>query len=473
MKMIKKMATLMLTVCLAVSCFSMLAYAADGRVMFTDPSTKAGETFEVKGVVERTAGAGFGKVEITMSYDTTMLKFVSGNGTTQAQAGTITYVGDASSEASNRHEFVMKFQALKQGITKIEITGVSIKSVSGATLSYTEGFSAITIAEGTQPVDTPIDVTPQEGATVEVNGDSYVIANAIPENEIPNGYAKKTLEYDMAEYPVVYNEDTGLTLAYLVSADHAGKFFMYVEEDATFAPFEQVDISDSVSIVLLSDVSDVVMPAEYEETTIVLNGQEFPAWKQEDEMNFCIVYAMNNKGETSLYQLDNEESTYQRFTAPEIEEEKTIHPFISALSDSLESHLDYVILGTGLGFLLFVIIIVILGVKLHNRNAELDEIYDEYGLDDEDEKTEDDIMLVVNDEEDEYEYEEDDEEEEESEPEDEPSEAELLIQEGMKEVFAEEAEVKSQAEDADYYDEEDGAEEIFGEFSMDFIDLDD
>ena len=122
---------------------------------------------------------------------------------------------------------------------------------------------------------------------------------------------------------------------------------------------------------------------------------------------------------------------------------------------------------------MFVIIIVILGVKLHNRNAELDEIYDEYGLDDEDEKTEDDIMLVVNDEEDEYEYEEDDEEEEESEPEDEPSEAELLIQEGMKEVFAEEAEVKSQAEDADYYDEEDGAEEIFGEFSMDFIDLDD
>ena len=124
-----------------------------------------------------------------------------------------------------------------------------------------------------------------------------------------------------------------------------------------------------------------------------MNGAEFPAWQNNEDARFCILYAMNNQGEESLYQFDTEEGTYQRFEAPEMEAEDT--SFIGKLSDVLQNHLDYVILGTGLGFILFVIIIIILSVKLYNRNAELDELYDEYGidLDDEDEKEKEDMEL--------------------------------------------------------------------------------
>ncbi len=469
MKMIKKLATLMLVICLAVPCFSMLTYAADGRVMFTDPSAKAGETFEVKGVIERTAGAGFGKVEVTMTYDASLLKFQSGNGVTESQAGKITYSGDATSEVSNRHEFTIQFQALKEGNAKLEIAGATIKSVSGATLNYTKGSSAITIAEGDAPISTPVDVPTGEGATVEVNGESYVISNTLPEKDIPSGYEAATLDYDLETYNVVYNEGTGLYLAYLINEDNIGKFFMYVEEDATFAPFEQISISETVTIALLSDVSEVVLPKEYEETTVVLKDQEFPAWRNSEDPDFCILYAINNKGEKSLYQLDNEEATYQRFTAPEVVEEKIDKSFIGALSDVLENHLDYVILGTGIGFLLFIIIIVILGVKLYNRNAELDEIYDEYGIDPEDDKTEDDVILDLDDdEEDDYPDEEDEGGDEDEET---ASEAELFVQEGMREVFPEEEiEEASETDEAEDFDDE---EDIFANFSMDFIDLDD
>ena len=100
-------------------------------------------------------------------------------------------------------------------------------------------------------------------------------------------------------------------------------------------------------------------------------------------------------------------------------------------------------------------------------------------------------MLDLSEEDDDDEYEDDVDDDEEYEGDDEPSEAELLIQEGMKEVFAEETEVDDETEDidfgdtlavaetdeepedADYYDEEDGQEETFGEFTLDFIDLDD
>ena len=503
MKMMKKLATLLLAICLVVPCFSMVSFAADGKIMFTDPSTKVGETLEITGVVKKTSG-NFGKIEITMTYDTSYLKFKSGEGIVEATAGEITYTGDATNETGSRKEFKITFDVLKAGTTKLTIKNATIKNVSGTVLNYTKGSSTITIAEGeatvtpnTQPAE-PVETT---DTTVEVNGEKYKISNTIPEKEIPEGYEASTLEYDLVKYNVVASESFGLTLAYMVSEDNAGGFFMYVEEDATFAPYEEIAISDNVRIALLSDVSEIELPSEYVAKEVVSsNGYEFPAWQDEENPDFFILYAINNSGEKSLYQLDNAEGTYQRFHAPEVLHEELNNTFIGKLSDLLQNHLDYVILGTGLGFLLFVIIVVILSVKLYNRNAELDEIYDEYGIDDDEDEVEED---------DEEEYYEDD-----FDDEDGDKEMEMLVQAGMKEVFPEEVEepVKvvvekpaqkvtentveipvekvvekvaktedtlgsalekqmkvEKEEQSEYYDDDD----IMDNFSMDFIDLDD
>ena len=250
---------------------------------------------------------------------------------------------------------------------------------------------------------------------------------------------------------------------------------------------------------------DVVLPEEYKATTVVLNEHDFPAWQTENADGFCILYAINNQGEKSLYQLDNTEGTYQRFVAPEVNEEFPDDSIIGKLSILLENHLDYVILGTGLGFLLFLLIIIILSVKLYNRNAELDEIYDEYGIGFEDD-TKDDVMLDIDDEDDdEYDEDEDDITEEEL------DEVSLFVQEGMKELTQEDVEmiapvqekeltreivleiptesenkakedmesslgkaleeVTSQKEEKEsLFDEDD---DVFENFSVDFIDLDD
>lgn len=502
MKTMKKLTTMMLTICLFVACFSMSAFAADGKIMFTDPQAKAGETVEVTGVVEKSSG-NFGKIEITMKYDTSILKFVSGDGVTESQAGTITYSGDATHDVGARKEFKFSFTALKEGTTKIEITSATIKNVSGTVLDYTKGSSTVTIAKGDGTTTTTTTTTPSDSdVTVDVNGVSYKIVNEFPEDAIPEGYEAATLDYDLVEYNVVYSEDFGLYLAYLVNEENAGDFFMYVEEDATFAPYEEIKVSDSVTIALLSDVTDVVLPEEYKATTVVLNDHDFPAWQTEGADGFCILYAINNNGEKSLYQLDNTEGTYQRFIAPEVNHEFADDSLIGKLSSLLENHLDYVILGTGLGFLLFLLIIIVLSVKLYNRNAELDEIYDEYGID-ADEDTKDDVVLDIDDE-DEY----DDESEEITK--EELDEATLFVQEGMKEFTQENVEEVAQVkekeftreivleipeesekkptedveaslgkaleevtaqkeEKEDLYDDED---DIFENFSVDFIDLD-
>ena len=495
MKTMKKFTTLMLTICLLVACFSMSAFAADGKIMFTDPQTKTGETFEVTGVVQKTAG-NFGKIEIVMKYDTEMLKFTSGDGVTESEAGKITYIGDATNDAGPRKEFKFGFTALKEGTTKIEITSATIKNVSGAVLDYTKGFSTVTIAKGEETANTTTTTTTTTATdvTVEVNGESYKIANEFPEDAIPAGYEAATLDYDMVDYNVVYSEEFGLYLAYLVNEENAGAFFMYVEADATFAPYEEIEISDSVTIALLSDVTDVVLPEEYKTTSVVLNNHEFPAWQTENADGFCILYAINNHGEKSLYQLDNTEGTYQRFVAPEVHEEFADDSLIGKLSSLLENHLDYVILGTGLGFLLFLLIIIVLSVKLYNRNAELDEIYDEYDIVGSD-NTEDDVELDL------------DEEEEEDITEEEIDQAAFFVQEGMKELteesldevapktevestreivleIPEESKKKSSEEVeeslgkaleevAAQEEKEDIFDDDFENFSVDFIDLDD
>lgn len=433
MKMMKKLATLLLAICLVVPCFSMVSFAANGAIQFTDPSTKVGETLEVIGKVKRTDNTGFGKVSVTMTYDTSYLKFKSGNGIVESQAGEITYTGDATSDVGAVHEFKLLFDVLKAGTTKLSIKEATVKSVSGATLNYTKGASTITIAQGegttvTDPVvDAPSDVT--GASVVDVNGKTYSISNTIPTNEIPEGYVASTLEYDLVKYNVVYSENFGLYLAYMINADNVGGFFMYVEEDATFAPYEEITISNDVRIALLSDVSEIELPSEYVSQDVMSSkGYEFPAWKNEENPDFIVLYAINNNGEKSLYQLDNAEGTYQRFNAPEVVHEELNNTFIGKLSDLLENHLDYVILGTGIGFILFVIIIVILSVKLYNRNAELDEIYDEYGLDDEDESDSDYEEIDYDDD-----YDDDDDE-------DGDKEMEMLVQAGMKEVFPEDDE---------------------------------
>ena len=91
MKVMKKIATFILSVCLIVPCFGMLTYAADGQIVFSDPSTKVGETVEVTGVVR--AGAAIGDADLNLTYDTEYLKFKSGDNVTESGSGQLVYSG--------------------------------------------------------------------------------------------------------------------------------------------------------------------------------------------------------------------------------------------------------------------------------------------------------------------------------------------------------------------------------------------
>ena len=389
MKTMKKIATLILAVCLVVPCFSMLSHAANGKVMFTDPTTAVGETLELKGVLE--AANPIEDRTVVMSYDTSMLKFKNGDHVTETTEGQLTY--ELKGEKSGtRVEFLVYFEVLQQGTATVKAESAQGYTTTNKKITWTSlGSSKITINPGqatTEPADEP--TTDEPGAIVEVNGISYTLSDEIPNDVIPEGFTSSTMEYAGSQHRIVMQESTGIKLGYLIDGNNEGKLFMYVEENATFVPFEQIEISSTTVITILSYVENITLPEPYVATTVTINDVEFPAWQNSENTELCILYALNAAGEKTFYQFDTVEGTYQRFEVPaaEVEEEKDTS-LMGELNEVLGENLDYVVLGVGLGLILFVLIIIVLSVKLYNRNAELDEIYDEYGIGLDDEEDDD------------------------------------------------------------------------------------
>lgn len=383
MKIMKKISAMFLALALTVSCFSIVVYAADGSVTFTDPETAVGEMVEIKCVVRSSAGS-LGNVELVLDYDSASLRFDSGSeGVSQNGEGSLSCTDSGGSSESS---FTLTFQALAEGSAKVTISGMTVSSGSGDSMSLDEGDSTVTIGPGDPSKIVQPTAPSAEDTQVEVNGETYSLTDNFSDGDIPSGYVRTTVGLDGKDRQMVVNESGSVYLGYLLDAAGIGDFYMYNADDATFSPYEEISISDTTSIIVLSDTSKVNLPKSYQEGELTLNDKKFPVWHDADQEGYYILYAMNNSGQAGYYQYDSVENTYQRFeVSAEKETEKSEGGLIGKLRSFFDKHLQMIVLIGGLGGLLALLIIIVLAVKLRNRNLELDDLYDEYGIDDEEE----------------------------------------------------------------------------------------
>ncbi len=379
MNVAKKISSVLLALCLMVPCFSMVAYAADGKISFSDPETKVGEVVEVKCAVRSTSGS-LGDVEVNLSYDSDALSFKSGDGAESDEDGSVTCIGNGG---SSEQIFMLSFEALKEGSTQITVSGATVSSGDGSELNLDEGNSTIKIAKGKSSKSKKKSGDAAGDMQVEVGGTTYTLTDNFPEGDVPDGYERMTVTLDGKERQMVVNANSGVTLGYLSDGDE-GDFFMYNEEDATFAPYEELVISDKTSIILLSDTSAVNLSSDYKEAELTLDDKTFPVWQKSGEDGYYVLYAINSNGEKDFYRYDAEENTYQKFT-PETgtEKEEGSSGLLGKVEKFIEKNIQKIVFFGGLGLIVIIVLILILGIKLHNRNAELDELYEEYGLNDE------------------------------------------------------------------------------------------
>lgn len=412
MKSMKKIAALALSACLAAPMIGNIAYAAEGTLQFTDPQTQVGETVEVDLVI-RTGGDPIGDADVTMSYDTSALEFVSGDGVESDGSGTLSYSGSGDGSQSELRS-TLQFRALQTGETMLEVDSTTAYLYSDETLDLEEGFSRIQVeaaddgsttaepSEDTEGTDTAADAEPAGTTTdivVSVNGTDYNFSEAFTSADIPAGYAETTLTFNGAERKFVAN-DAGVYLGYLADSTGTGSFFLYNEEDATFSPYIEVAISDTMvsdadssaatSIILLSDAEAVSLPDSYQQVELTVGDQSFPAWSDPSNDRFYVIYALNTRtGEEGLYQYDTEDGTYQSFEAPAADQSASSDgSVIGQIGSFIAGHTLIVLVAAAAVVLLLLILMIVFLVKLIHRNQELDDLYEEYDIPEDDDEDE-------------------------------------------------------------------------------------
>lgn len=372
MKIMKKLAASLLAICLMLPMYSMVSYAADGRVSFTDPNTKTGENVEVTCAL-RAGGEGLQSFDITLEYDTEYLAFESGaEGVTKESDGVLKYTGKSSGDT--RIGFEMKFVALKEGTTKIEVKEATGVTAGGETINCTNGNSTVTIAKGTKEVELP--VSGASDVDVTVDGVSYKLSDSFKNADIPAGFTEVKLPYEGTERRFIQDATGTITLAYLIDAEGAGNFFQYNQNDGNFAAYVMVTVSPSTTIVLQKAEKGLKIPAGYQEVKLTVNNNEFPAWQDVDQEGFYLVYALNSgTGEKGFYQYDTMEESYQRYVASE-ETTEEAPAESNKILQLVEKNLMLVLIGVAAIVVILLIVIITLAVKLRHRNLELDDLYE-------------------------------------------------------------------------------------------------
>lgn len=497
MKKMKKILTLLLAVCFMLPCFSTVSYAADGVIFFDDLETSVGATFTIKGTVVARNDV-LGNATVRMTYDTSYLKFISGDGVTMDSEGTLTYNG-AGNGSNDRVVFDITFQALQEGSTRMEQNAATVTTKDGKTVQCENGYSDISIGAG----DPSLITGEGEGnGAVEVDGMSYTISNTFSGNVLPQGFAVGEITYKDTVYTGIVHEATGVQGLYLKDAQNIGAFYLYNPTGDAFYPCEEIMISDEFSLVVLAETDGVTLGDEYIEASISINGKEFPAWYNSDKEGYYVIYAISGAtGEKSLYLYDSAEHTYQRMEMPEEEKEEVVEDkkdFMTKVMNFVEEHFTWVIAGVVCTFVVLVILLITLAVKLFHRNAELDDLYDEYQIDVDIEKpmktskkasnkvSKKAVIEEDEDDEDEYlpyddAYEEDDYEDIEYEAEDNSDELDDLRRDFLDEFEAERKNYDAYYDDDDFdddfdddYDDDSDIRDSVNTdtFEMDFIDFD-
>ncbi|MFV0363864.1 MAG: cohesin domain-containing protein [Suipraeoptans sp.] len=384
MNKLKTMCNSLLVLLTCVLFFSINVNAAD-NLYFDDPTTQVGEEITIRVYLSTTDSVSTSSGVLT--YDPSMLEFVSGDSASLGEAGKIAI---QSEEGVTAPEYNLTFKALKTGTTKIETESYTATGSTGE-LDPILGDSTITIEAGANgetevaATTTTTEVPTGDLPTIDVDGVTYQIAQDFTEVEIPESFVASEMSYEGNNIKVALQESSGQYLIYLQSPEGEKSFFVYDSDNGKAEYLEQVYITNSYFIILLGNKDDVSLPSYYGETTLTLNGHEFPAWQNTETPEYYAVYALSSRGNKGMYTYDSTEETYQRMipvkeSAASDNDEKATG-VLGKLSEFINEHfmLSFILICAII--LLLLIILIVAVIKLRHRNIELDDLYDEYGID--------------------------------------------------------------------------------------------
>ena len=365
--------------------------ALAGRIAFSDPSASTGETVNVKMKISSTGDETIGRADVTLTYDSSMLEFVSGDGASGG-AGTLKVTGSSNTTNAKELSFMLTFRALRPGTTNITIASQEVyDSDSQAVNIEREGSSAVTIAAAAG------DSTNANLAGLQVSPGSLTPAFAkdVLEYTVTVGGDVDRLTVDApavdsgASVTIDGNESLPLgvnTVACTVTAQDGQTVKTYtikvtkVEGDAdgseAYEPVEEGVVlrTPERSVTVYPIPEGVTLPEGFVAAQTSIDGQDVQGWVWADdaktgEPRYCIFYATNDNGETDFYRYDLTEKTIQRYfrdplvdAAANEEYAKVVDDYNSLLDDY--NMRFYIIIGLiALAVILLIVIIALVATR--------------------------------------------------------------------------------------------------------------
>lgn len=331
MKVIKKLVFAIMTIGILFSMFSYKTYAATGTISFSDPSVAVGSDVSVTVKISSTAGTQLGGADLTLAYDSSVLKFVSGT-SASGDAGKVKLAGTSSATTTLR--YTLKFKSLKAGTSKITVSSykittpdkgiVSISRAGSSTITATESvtektssdckLASLQISPGTlSPKFSPSTV--KYTATVP-NETTKLTVSATPTDAKASVTSVTGTKLSVGKNTVKVNvtAENGASVAYVITVTRKEASNDESSSDVSeeVPKSIQVVIGD-VALYLFSDIPKGSIPVGFSEGSYTYKGNEVTVLKS-SEGSLIVCYLTDNNGENgSLYLYDAATDQFTKF----------------------------------------------------------------------------------------------------------------------------------------------------------------
>ena len=405
----KKICVRIVMVMMLVVAVPFCSFAASAKIAFSDPTGEVGGEVDVTMKFTCTSGDTLGNTDVMLSYDASMLEFISGEPNASGGSGAIRVTGGMAGKS----ELVtkLKFKALRAGSTKITITSWEGYDADGKMLNMEkQGNSAVTISGGNANYSTdaalkslqisPGTLTPQfspevENYTTSVEaGTERLTVSAVPNSDKASVSLEGT-ELKDGENTVVCRvtaEDKTTVRNYTILVSRAGGDAAasgeageaFSSDLEILAQLEAARTPFKLGIAALP--ADAKVPAGMKESTITIGDtkvQGFTPKTAGGQPEYCVFYGVSGNGTEGYYRYDMTDKTIQRYfeSAGAQEENAELIDVAAKYNDLVDDYnlMKWIAVAGGAAAVIFLIILIAVLSARSGRNRGREDRYTEPG----------------------------------------------------------------------------------------------
>lgn len=376
----------------------LVAYAANGRIAFSDKSETVGSEASINMKITSAGGESLSKATIMLTYDASMLEFVSGTGASGgAGAIRISITGDTAD--AQTLSSALKFKTLQAGTTKISVSSQEVYDAANQVVTIDQmGDSTVTIAALANASKeaslselkiSPGTLTPEFSADVEnytatVGTDvTKITVSAPPTDEKAKVVILGNEDLQMGENQVICKviaEDGETVKNYTIQVTKAEG------GDTAATATESIKVETPAMTVTIIPLEDgVELPEGFTECILRIDGKDVDGWvwASEKDHQYCVFYGVNADGEKGFYRYDTKEKTMQRYfqdptsaAGVSMEQYVTVAEDYNSLLNDYQVRL-YIIIGLIAASVILLIMVIVLLSK-RGKPYDDDDRYDNY-----------------------------------------------------------------------------------------------